>query len=65
VRDVARSAGRCVVVIVGDADPEVADHLRSSPDVQVLSLVELFGEARPFAEPRWCIEHAARTALVT
>ncbi len=59
----AAAACRRVVVIVGDAEPDVAAHLESCPDVEVLSLVDLFGETRPFAEPRWCIEHAARTAL--
>ncbi len=59
----AAAACRRVVVIVGDAEPDVAAHLESGPDVEVLSLVELFGDTRPFTEPRWCIEHAARTAL--
>ena len=54
-----------VVVIVGDADPAVAEALgaRPGPGVSVLSLIERYGEQRAFDEPRWCIEHAAAEAL--
>ena len=52
-----------VVVVVGDADPDVAEDTRQRPGVEVLTLVERDGEQRARAEPRWCIEHAARAAL--
>jgi glycerate 2-kinase len=57
------ASGRRVVVIAGDADSEVAAELRSRDGIEVVSLVERFGEERPFREPRWCIERAARDAL--
>ena len=65
VCDLAAGCGRPVVVIVGDADPAVAEALgaRSGPGVSVLSLIERYGEQRAFDEPRWCIEHAAAEAL--
>ena len=65
VCDLAAGCGRPVVVIVGDADPAVAEALgaRSGPGVTVLSLIERYGEQRAFDEPRWCIEHAAAEAL--
>jgi glycerate kinase len=65
VCDLAAGCGRPVVVIVGDADPAVAEALgaRSGPGVSVLSLIERYGEQRAFDEPRWCIEHAAVEAL--
>ncbi len=65
VCDLAAACGRPVVVIVGDADPDVAGQLaaRPGPGVTVLSLVDRFGERRAFDEPRWCIEHAAADAL--
>jgi glycerate kinase len=84
--DLATKAGKPVVVIVGDADPDAKRTLleRSgrpahrnpgvspprSPNeaqaaqiVEVVSLVERFGEQRAFAEPRWCIERATRQTL--
>ena len=57
----ATAAGRPLVVIVGDADPDAIAQLDG--DVTVVSLVERYGEARSFTEPRWCIEHAAAEAL--
>ena len=65
VCDLAAGSGRPVVVIVGDADPDVADDLggRPGPGVTVVSLIERYGERRAFDEPRWCIEHAAAEAL--
>ena len=57
----AAAAGRPVVVIVGDADPDVIKQLDS--DATVVSLVDRYGETRAFNEPRWCIEHAAADAL--
>jgi glycerate kinase len=58
----AAAAGKPVVVIVGDADDGArADVVRSG--ASVVSLVERYGEERPFSEPRWCIEHAAADAL--
>jgi glycerate 2-kinase len=57
----AAAAGRRVVVIVGDADPDVTAQLDS--DATVLSLVDRYGETRAFDQPRWCIEHAAADAL--
>jgi glycerate kinase len=61
VRDLAADAKVPVVVIVGDADPEVRDALER--DAVVVSLVERFGEGRAFGEPQWCIEHATCEAL--
>src|SRR5215207_3456456 len=62
VCELAAAAGKPVVVIAGDADPDVvADVAR--PGVTVVSLVDRFGGVRPFEEPRWCIEHAATEAL--
>jgi glycerate kinase len=63
VCELAAAAGRPVVVIAGDADPDVAAQLGGRPGVTVLSLVARFGEERSFSEPRWCIEHAALDAL--
>jgi glycerate kinase len=62
VCDLAAAAGKPVVVIAGDADPDVADEVASSGPT-VVSLVDRYGEERPFREPRWCIEDAARNAL--
>jgi glycerate kinase len=58
----AAAAGKPVVVIVGEADDDVRDEVVRS-GASVVSLVERFGGARPFSEPRWCIEHAAADAL--
>ena len=60
--DLAAAAGVPVIVIVGDADPEVGE-AQGGRNVEVVSLVECFGERRAFAEPRWCIERATRQAL--
>jgi glycerate 2-kinase len=57
----AAAAGRPLVVIVGDADTGAVAQLDG--DVRVISLVERYGEARSFDEPKWCIEHAAAEAL--
>ena len=54
VCEVAAAAGRRVVVIVGDADPDVADEL-GRKGVEVVSLVARFGDARAHREPRTCI----------
>ena len=48
------------LVIVGDADGTTRDRLTSA---SVVSLIELFGERRAFAEPQWCIEQAVRQGL--
>jgi glycerate kinase len=60
VLDLATEIGRPVIVIVGDADADVVARLDGTT---VLSLVDRYGESRPFKEPRWCIEHAAADAL--
>ena len=60
--ELASEAGVPIIVIAGDADPETRLTLAGA-QVTVMSLVEQFGERRPFDEPRWCIEHAARDAL--
>jgi glycerate 2-kinase len=57
----AAATQRPLVVIVGDADSGVVAQIEG--DVRVISLVEHYGEARSFNEPRWCIEHAAAEAL--
>jgi len=67
VSDLAMRACVPVIVIAGDADRDARVTLaaRGSIDapVTVISLVERFGDRRPFDEPRWCIEAAARDAL--
>lgn len=62
VRELARAAGRPVIVIAGDADPDIGTDL-AADGVVVVSLVACFGPERPMVEPRWCIEQAARDAL--
>jgi glycerate kinase len=62
VAGLAAAAGVPVVVIVGDADPEIVAS-QIGQIAEVVSLVERFGERRAFAEPRWCIEQATRQAL--
>ena len=57
----AAGAGIPALVIVGDADRTTRDCLTSA---SIVSLIELFGERRAFAEPRWCIEQAVRQRLV-
>jgi glycerate 2-kinase len=59
----AAAAGARVVVIAGDADPDVAGELNARGGIEVVSLVARYGEDRPRREPRWCIEHAAADAL--
>ena len=59
VYDLAAAHSVPVIVIVGDADPAAAASLHAD----VVSLVERFGEQRPFNEPRWCLEQASRDAL--
>jgi glycerate 2-kinase len=61
VAAMAAAAERPLVVIVGDADGDAVAQLDG--DVRVISLVERYGGARSFNEPRWCIEHAAAEAL--
>ncbi len=58
----AADAGRRVLVIVGDADPVTRTEL-AREDIEVITLVERYGEHRAHTEPRWCIEHATRGAL--
>ena len=62
VCELAARAGVAVVVVVGAVDPELGADLTPA-GVQVMSLVERYGEHRARTEPRWCIEHAARDAL--
>jgi glycerate 2-kinase len=62
VREMAAVEGRRVVVIAGDADPEVAAELERE-GVTVVSLVTRFGEDRARREPRTCIERAALDVL--
>ncbi len=62
VRDLAAAEGCRVVVIVGDADPDVAAELEGD-GVEVVSLVARFGADRARREPRTCIERAAADAL--
>ncbi len=56
----AAAADIPALVIVGDADRTTRDRLTSA---SVISLIELFGERRAFAEPQWCIEQAVRQGL--
>lgn len=69
VCDLARQAGVPVVVIAGGFDADARDALvaRGTADapITVTSLIESFGEGRPFDEPRWCIESTTRNALAT
>ena len=62
VCELAQRAGRPAVVIVGDADPNVASSC-GGDTVSVVSLVARYGEHRARNEPRWCIEHAALEVL--
>jgi glycerate 2-kinase len=59
VSDLAAAHKVPVIVIVGDADPAAVASLHAD----VVSLVERFGEQRPFNESRWCLEQASRDAL--
>jgi glycerate kinase len=62
ILELAAEATTPVVVICGDGEAEVRDSLAAAGTV-VVSLVERYGDRRPFDEPRWCIEHAARETL--
>jgi glycerate kinase len=62
VLNLAAPAGCRVVVIAGDAEPDVAAELESG-GVEVVSLVARFGDDRARREPRTCIERAAADAL--
>ena len=63
VCELARSAGRPVIVIVGSFDGDAAAELGAGADVTVVSLIDRFGEHRAHTEPRWCIEHAAAETI--
>ncbi len=63
VCELARSAGRPVIVIVGSSDGDAAAELGAGADVTVVSLIDHFGEHRALTEPRWCIEHAAAESI--
>ena len=58
VCELAATAGRRVVVIVGDAEPDVAARCRRDPASPSWSLVERFGEGR--AVRRAAVVHRAR-----
>ena len=58
----AAAAGKPVVVIAGDADPDAIDAVERA-GATVVSLVAQYGTERPRREPRWCLEHAATEAL--
>ena len=62
VIELATEAGLPVIVIAGDAESAARDDVVAA-GASVVTLVEQFGDRRPFDEPRWCIEHAARDAL--
>jgi glycerate kinase len=62
VLGLAAPAACRVVVIAGDADPDVAAELEGG-GVEVVSLVARFGEDRARREPRSCIERAAADVL--
>ena len=57
VQAIAKRAGKPVVAIVGDAEPEVADR------IEHISLVEAYGRDRAMHETRTCIEDAALTLV--
>lgn len=65
--ELAAEAGVPVIVIAGDADrgarQALIDGSPATLPITVMSLVEQFGDRRPFDEPHWCIEQAARAAL--
>jgi glycerate kinase len=62
VIELATEAGLPVIVIAGDAESAARDDVVAA-GASVVTLVERFGDRRPFDEPRWCIEHAARDVL--
>lgn len=57
VRELCQAIGRDVAAVVGSADQDVVDQ------IDHVSLVHEFGEARAHAEPLWCIERAAGLLL--
>jgi glycerate kinase len=57
VQAIARRAGKPVVAIVGDAEPEVLDR------IEHITLVEAYGRERAMRETKTCIEDAALTLL--
>lgn len=57
VQAIAKRAGKPVVAIVGDAEPEVADR------IEHITLVEAYGRERAMQETKTCIEDAALTLL--
>jgi glycerate kinase len=57
VLEMATTHGVPVVAIVGAADADTTDRIRT------YSISELYGHERAVREPRWCIEDAARRAL--
>ena len=61
--ELASDADLPVIVITGDADAAARDAVADT-GASVVTLIERFGDRRPFDEPRWCIEHAARDALL-
>jgi glycerate kinase len=62
ILELATEAGVPVIVIAGDAERAARDEVVDA-GARVVTLVDRFGERRPFDEPRWCVEHAARDAL--
>lgn len=62
IHELAAEAGLPVIVVAGDVHSAVRDDLVGR-GTTVVSLIERFGNRRPFDEPRWCIEHAATDAL--
>jgi glycerate kinase len=60
--ELAGEHGLPVIVITGEADPEARDEVVGT-GATVVSLIERFGDRRPFDEPRWCVERAARDVL--
>jgi glycerate 2-kinase len=62
ILELAAEARLPVIVIAGDAEPAARRDVADAGAI-VVTLVDRFGERRPFEEPRWCIEHAARDAL--
>lgn len=57
VQAMCADTGRPVAAVVGDCAPETQARIRHR------SLITEFGRERAFAEPLWCIEHAAAALL--
>ena len=53
VQQMAAELGKPVGAVVGDADPSVVHRIPNAV------MAQLYGLERAFAEPLWCIEHAA------